>query len=56
MLPVESPAQVSIEEESFDQGTPGRYEAFLRAIREGTSRSSPARRTARVETAMQIRG
>lgn len=36
--PVESPAQVSIEEESFDQGDAllAEIEAFLRAIREGT--------------------
>lgn len=36
--PVESPAQVSIEEESFEQGDALRaeIEAFLRAVREGT--------------------
>ncbi len=36
--PVESPAQVSIEEESFDQGDAllAEIEAFVRAIREGT--------------------
>jgi predicted dehydrogenase len=36
--PVESPAQVSIEEESFDQGDAllAEIEAFLRAIREGS--------------------
>jgi predicted dehydrogenase len=36
--PVESPAQVSIEEESFDQGDAllAEIESFLRAVREGT--------------------
>ncbi len=36
--PVESPAQVSIEEESFDQGDAllAEIQAFLKAIREGT--------------------
>ena len=55
--PVESPAQVSIEEESFDQGDALRaeIEAFLRAIREGTEPVVTGADGLRaLETAMQI--
>jgi predicted dehydrogenase len=55
--PVESPAQVSIEEESFDQGDAllAEIEAFLRAIREGTKPVVTGEDGLRaLETAMQI--
>ena len=55
--PVESPAQVSIEEESFDQGDAllAEIEAFLRAIREGTEPVVTGEDGLRaLETAMQI--
>lgn len=55
--PVESPAQVSIEEESFDQGDAllAEIEAFLRAIREGTEPVVSGEDGLRaLETAMQI--
>ncbi len=55
--PVESPAQVSIEEESFDQGDAllAEIEAFLRAIREGTAPVVTGEDGLRaLETAMQI--
>jgi predicted dehydrogenase len=55
--PVESPAQVSIEEESFDQGDAllAEIEAFLRAIREGTDPVVTGEDGLRaLETAMQI--
>jgi len=55
--PVESPAQVSIEEESFDQGDAllAEIEAFLRAIREGAEPVVTGEDGLRaLETAMQI--
>ena len=55
--PVESPAQVSIEEESFDQGDAllAEIEAFLRAIREGSEPVVTGEDGLRaLETAMQI--
>ena len=55
--PVESPAQVSIEEESFDQGDAllAEIEAFLRAIREGTEPVVTVEDGLRaLETAIQI--
>jgi predicted dehydrogenase len=55
--PVESPAQVSIEEQSFDQGDAlyAEIEAFLRAIREGTEPVVTGEHGLRaLETAMQI--
>ncbi len=55
--PVESPAQVSIEEESFDQGDAllAEIEAFLRAIREGTEPLGTGEDGLRaLETAMHI--
>jgi len=55
--PVESPAQVSIEEENFDQGDAllAEIEAFLRAIREGTKPVVTGEDGLRaLETAMQI--
>jgi predicted dehydrogenase len=55
--PVESPAQVSIEEESFDQGDAllAEIEAFLRAIREGSKPVVSGEDGLRaLETAMQI--
>jgi predicted dehydrogenase len=55
--PVESPAQVAIEEESFDQGDAllAEIEAFLRAIREGTAPVVSGEDGLRaLETAMQI--
>jgi predicted dehydrogenase len=55
--PVESPAQVSIEEESFEQGDAllAEIEAFLRAIREGTEPVVTGEDGLRaLETAMQI--
>jgi predicted dehydrogenase len=55
--PVESPAQVSIEEESFDQGDAllAEIEAFLRAIREGSTPVVTGEDGLRaLETAMQI--
>jgi predicted dehydrogenase len=55
--PVESPAQVAIEEESFDQGDAllAEIEAFLRAIREGTEPVVTGEHGLRaLETAMQI--
>jgi predicted dehydrogenase len=55
--PVESPAHVSIEEESFDQGDAlqAEIEAFLRAIRDGTEPVVTGEDGLRaLETAMQI--
>jgi predicted dehydrogenase len=55
--PVESPAQVSIEEQSFDQGDAllAEIEAFLRSIREGTEPVVTGADGLRaLETAMQI--
>ncbi|HEY8537999.1 MAG TPA: Gfo/Idh/MocA family oxidoreductase [Steroidobacteraceae bacterium] len=55
--PVESPAQVSIEEESFDQGDAllAEIQAFLRAIRDGTEPVVTGEDGLRaLETAMQI--
>lgn len=55
--PVESPAQVSIEEESFDQGDAllAEVEAFLRAVRNGTAPVVSGEDGLRaLETAMQI--
>ena len=55
--PVESPAQVSIEEESFDQGDAllAEIEAFLRAVRNGTAPVVTGEDGLRaLETAMQI--
>jgi len=55
--PVESPAQVSIEEQSFDQGDAlyAEIEAFLRAIRERTEPVVTGEHGLRaLETAMQI--
>jgi predicted dehydrogenase len=55
--PVESPAQVSIEEESFDQGDAllAEIEAFLRAIREGSEPVVTGEDGLRaLKTAMQI--
>ena len=55
--PVESPAQVSIEEENFDQGDAllAEIEAFLLAIREGTEPVVTGEDGLRaLETAMQI--
>jgi predicted dehydrogenase len=55
--PVESPAQVSIEEESFDQGDAllAEIEAFLRAIREGSEPVVTGEHGLRaLKTAMQI--
>ena len=55
--PVESPAQVSIEEESFDQGDAllAEIEAFLRSVREGSPPVVSGEDGLRaLETAMQI--
>jgi len=55
--PVESPAQVSIEEDTFDQGDAllAEIEAFLRAIREGSEPVVTGEDGLRaLETAMQI--
>jgi predicted dehydrogenase len=55
--PVESPAQVSIEEESFDQGDAllAEIQSFLKAIREGTEPVVTGEDGLRaLETAMQI--
>ena len=55
--PVESPAQVSIEEESFDQGDAllAEIAAFLRAVREGTTPVVTGEDGLRaLETAMRI--
>lgn len=57
VAPVESPAQVAIEEESFDQGDAllVEIEAFLRAIREGTEPIVTGEHGLRaLETAMRI--
>jgi predicted dehydrogenase len=55
--PVESPAQVSIEEESFDQGDAllAEIEAFLRSVRQGSAPVVSGEDGLRaLETAMQI--
>jgi predicted dehydrogenase len=55
--PVESPAQVSIEEDSFDQGDAllAEIEAFLRSVREGSPPVVSGEDGLRaLETAMQI--